>query len=168
MNFSGLEKKLIWLILFITGFGVIYFFDKALGIGILFIVFLNLITFFIFIKAGLNDKELFYLFLIAFLFHLGVALFVYYANFQPFSNGYGDHILYHDLAKQIAQRVLNGNFSLQGIDISHYYPVIIGYIYAFTLPNMLIGQLFKIMEKAKIQTLNSWPMSIFGNVKAEI
>lgn len=144
MNFSGLEKKLIWLILFITGFGVIYFFDKALGIGILFIVFLNLITFFIFIKAGLNDKELFYLFLIAFLFHLGVALFVYYANFQPFSNGYGDHILYHDLAKQIAQRVLNGNFSLQGIDISHYYPVIIGYIYAFTLPNMLIGQLFNV------------------------
>jgi hypothetical protein len=69
-------------------------------------------------------------------------LFIYYAHFQPFSGGYGDYVVYQEQAQEIAQRVRQGNFSLEWLSISHYYPVIIGYIYTLTLPEMLIGQLF--------------------------
>ena len=67
---------------------------------------------------------------------------MYYTNFQPFSGGGGDYTTYQAHAQAIAIRVHQGNFSLQGIDFGNYYPVIVGYIYAFTVPSMLVGQLF--------------------------
>ena len=142
MNFLKSKKNLIGIILFIITIIVITFFDKVLAIGIILIVFLTLITFLVLFKIGIKSKTLILLLLITFLIHFGAVLFIHYANFQPFSGGSGDYIVYQKVAEEIALRVHQGNFSLEELDMSHYYPVIIGYIYALTIPEMLIGQLF--------------------------
>ncbi|MGD0576977.1 MAG: glycosyltransferase family 39 protein, partial [Candidatus Staskawiczbacteria bacterium] len=67
-----------------------------------------------------------------------------YAKFQPFSGGSGDYTLYQSQAQEIAVRIHQGNFSLQGISLSHYYPVVIGYIYALTLPEEIIGLMLNV------------------------
>jgi len=130
---------IVFFIIFLIG---MFFLDKALVIGILFITFLTAITFLILSKTRIRSKTLYLLFVIALLIHLGTVLFIHYANFQPFSGGYGDYVVYQKQAQEIAQRVHQENFSLEGLSIGHYYPVIIGYIYALTMPEMLIGQLF--------------------------
>ena len=117
-------------------------FDRGLALGITFLFFLTTIIFLLFSKLGIKNKKFYLLFIITLLIHLGAVLFIHYANFQPFSGGGGDYILYQRQAKEIAGRVSNGNFSLKGTEIFHYYPVIIGYIYALTLPEMIVGQLF--------------------------
>ena len=127
----------------------ISFIDKALGVGIMFIFFLSAFSLVVISKCKEEKKRriLGILFLIVFALHILLVLFFYYTKFQPFSDGYGDYIIYEYQAEQIAQRVHQGNFSIQGIvlndnPVRHSYPVIIGYIYALTIPNMLIGQLF--------------------------
>lgn len=117
-------------------------FDRGLAVGITLLFFLTTIIFLLFSKLGIKNKKFYLLFIITLLIHLGAVLVIYYANFQPFSGGGGDYIGYHLQAQEIAQRLLRGNFSLKGSGIFHYYPVIIGYIYAFTLPEMIVGQLF--------------------------
>lgn len=139
------EKIIIFIILAILTFGVVSFFDKVLAIGSLFLVFLCLVVLYFLPKFKMDGKLLVWLFLITFLLHILGVLFIYYTNFQPFSGGYGDFVVYQQQAQEIAVRVQQENFSLQGlqgIDVGHYYPVIIGYLYAFTVPSMLIGQLF--------------------------
>ena len=119
--------------------------DNALAIGIFLIVFLSAITFLLLIKVGMKDRTLFSLFLIALFIHLIAVLFIHYAHIQPFGSGSGgDYILYQQQAQEIAQRIHRADFSLQGLGIGHYFPVIIGYIYALTLPEMIIGQLFNV------------------------
>ena len=113
----------------------------TLIIGVIFTAFLTGVTLLVFNKIKAT-KTIFVLFLIAFLIHIAAVLFIYYAHFQPFSGGGGDYNFYQQQAQEIAGRVQQGNFSLQGIGAGHYYPVIVGYIYAFTLPEMLIGQIF--------------------------
>ncbi len=144
MIFLKSKKFLVSIILFIITITVIAFFDKTLVVGIIFIGFLTLITFLVLFKIGMKSKALVLLLLIGLLIHFGAVLFIHYAHFQPFSGGLGDYMEYDYQAQEIAQRVHQGNFSLEGLDIGHYYPVIIGYIYAFTLPEMLIGQLFAV------------------------
>ena len=136
------QKFLISVLITVFFLGIIALFDKSLAAGILLIICLTIITFLILYKAGIREKILFLLFLIALFIHLIAVLFIHYAHFQPFSGGEGDYVVYQQQAQEIAQRVHQGNFSLQGLSIGHYYPVIIGYIYAFTLPEMIIGQLF--------------------------
>jgi len=138
------RKNLIGIILFIITIIAIAFFDKALAVGIILIGLLTVITFLILSKTKTKSKTICLLFLIVLLIYLGTVLFVYYANFQPFSGGEGDYIKYNYQAQEIAQRIHQGNFSLEGLNIGHYYPVIIGYLYAFTLPEMLVGQLFAV------------------------
>jgi len=138
------KKKLIGIILFIIIIGIIAFFDMTLAVGIILISFLTLIIFLILSKTGTKSKTLCLLFFIALLIHFGAVLFIHYAHFQPFSGGEGDYIKYDFAAQEIATRIHQGNFSLQGLSTSHYYPVVIGYIYALTLPEMLIGQLFAV------------------------
>jgi len=144
MNFLKSRKNIIGIISFIIAIDVISFFDIVLAIGFVFVGFLIAITCLIFSKAKIGSKNIYLLFFIAFLIHLSVVLFIYYSNFQPFGGNYGDYILCQQQAEEIAQRVSQGNFSLGGLSISHYYPVVIGYIYALTLPEMLIGQLFSV------------------------
>jgi len=128
---------------------LLFFIDKALGAGAAFILLLTAVSVLVIgkCKEEKQKKILGMLFILVFSLHILLVLFFYYTKFQPFSDGYGDYIIYHNQAEQIAQRVHQGNFSLQnlsvqGISLSHSYPVIVGYIYAFTMPNMLVGQIF--------------------------
>ena len=137
-------KKIIisvWVFL-LTSIGIISCFDKALGAGLLMVFFLSLITYLVLYKFGLKDKRMFQLFLIVLFIHLAAVMFIFYADFQPLSGGSGDYLFYQDIAEKVAQRVNQGNYSLEGIGMPHYYPAIIGIIYALTFPEMLIGQLF--------------------------
>jgi hypothetical protein len=140
------SKIKIALILILAVILTAYFFDKGLFFGLILIGILSGATFFVINKLGLKDKKIYWLFLVVLSIHLGATLFMYYAHFQPFSGGYGDYGGYQKQAQEIAQRVQHGNFSFQGMDIpvDHYYPVIVGYIYAFTVTSMLVGQLFNV------------------------
>jgi len=143
MNSLTLSPKVQKILIFaVLALLAIAFLDKKLAIGLVLIAFLTGITFLIFNKLNLNTKTIYVLFLIALFIHLAAVLFIYYADFQPFSGSGGDYLLYHRQATEIAQRVQQSDFSLKGLGIGHYYPVIVGYIYALTFPDMLIGQLF--------------------------
>lgn len=143
MKFLELSSKYKKIIIYsILCFIAVFLFDKTLAVGIIFIALLTGITFLVFKKIGLGTKTIFALFLIALSIYLGAVLFVYYAHFQPFSGGFGDYSTYDSLARDIAQRVQQGNFFLQGINYENSYSVMVGYIYALTLPKALIGQMF--------------------------
>lgn len=138
----GIEKIISYGLLAILYLAIIAFLDKTLAVGIIFFAFLIGLTFLVLNRLGFIERSLLFLFFISLLVHFLAVLFVYYTHFQPFGDGGGDFITYHLIAQEIARRVHQGNFSLAGIKISHYYPVMIGYLYVFTVPNMLIGQLF--------------------------
>ena len=135
------KNKIILFIL--IGLGLISFLDKALAIGLLLVFFLTLITFLILLKIGIKDKELYLILLIALLIHLVVVSFIYYTEFKPFGGG-ADYDGYNQTAIEIAQRFKQGNFSLEGIHFVNYFPLLIGIIYTFTLPEMIVGQLFTV------------------------
>ena len=122
----------------------LFFIDKTLAIAALFILFLTSASLF-FIDMHQEQRErkvLGTLFLIVFALHVLGASIMYYADFQPFSGGGGDYIIYQHTAELIAQRFSQGNSSLQGVSLNNYYPIIVGYIYAFTVSSALVGQLF--------------------------
>src|SRR3989344_1937958 len=142
LEFFSKNQKLI--IISCLLLAMLFFIDKALGAGTLFIFFLATVSLF-FVGRCKNPKEIkiiSMLFLVVFSLHILGVISIYYANFQPFSGGGGDYTIYQQNAELVAQRVGQGNFSLQGIDFGNYFPVIVGYIYAFTIPVMLVGQLF--------------------------
>lgn len=134
-----LTKAILVFLILVTG---ISFFDRVLANGVVFIAFLTALSFFILSRIGIKDRTIYLLFLITLLIHLAAVLFIHYAGFQPFSGGYGDYVVYQEQAQEIAQAVNQGNLFLKGLPIGLYYPVIIGYIYALTMPEMFIGQLF--------------------------
>ncbi|MDO8529795.1 MAG: hypothetical protein Q7S10_00065 [bacterium] len=154
MNFPTLFSKPHILIIaggiLLALFSVI---DAALAIGALLAVFLCSLA--LFCIGTIKEKEtvrfLSILFSVVFLLHVALVLFVYYANFQPFSDGRGDYTEYHFVAQEIANRVPAGNFSFEGLPLTHYYPVAIGYLYAATIPSMLMGQL-----------LNAWIVALIA------
>src|SRR3989344_16446 len=135
-------KKIISILLVIL-LGLVSFFDKELFVGLLLILFLTIATFFIMYKTGVKDKTIYIVFLIGLLVHLVVVLFIYYFNFKPFGGG-ADYDLYHAIAKEISIRFKAGNFSLSGLYADHFFPVLIGVLYMFTLPNVIVGQLFTV------------------------
>lgn len=139
--FSKYQKLIIFSSLSLA---VLFLIDRALGVGTIFVFFLASISLFIIgkYKEEKQSRVLGLLFLVVFSLHVMVVLFMYYAHFQPFSGGYGDYVIYQQQAQAIAAGVHQGNFTLQGINFANYYPVIVGYIYALTVPSMLIGQLF--------------------------
>jgi len=142
MNFLKSKKILIGAILFVISIGVIALFDTALAVGIVLLAFLTAGTFFVISKMRKGSRELFSLFLIALAIHGGAVVFIYYADFQPFSGGTGDYTRYQESAVEIAQRIREGNLSFEGVWVPHLLPVLLGFIYALSLPSMLIGQLF--------------------------
>jgi hypothetical protein len=137
--FSKYQRFIIYSVLCLA---VVALFDKALAVGVAFIIFLCAVTFLFLNKQKQQAKVLGSLFLIVFLLHILCVLFFHYTNFQPLSGGGGDYVAYHQQAREVALRVQQGNFSLGGITLFNYYPVILGYLYTFTMPSMLIGQLF--------------------------
>lgn len=141
MNINFLKRKpaAISAILIVLALLAALFFDKALFFGILLVVILSAITFYILNKFKLATKPVCLIFFIVLFVHSAMAMFVYYTNFQPF--GGGDFLLYQDIAEQVAQRIHLGIFYLDGISYLHYYPVLMGAVYALTMPKMIIAQL---------------------------
>ena len=114
-------------------------------IGLLFIIGLSVVFGVILWKLGMRDKRAYILFGISLLVHIIAVLFIYVADFQPFSGGGGDYTSYHKSAVLIADEIGQGNFfpdiETRG-GVTHYFPTIIGYVYFFTIPSMVVGQLF--------------------------
>ena len=133
-------KKIISILLVIL-LGLVSFFDKELFVGLLLILFLTIATFFIMYKTGVKDKTIYIVFLIGLLVHFVAVLFIYYFNFKPFGGG-ADYDLYDAIAKEISIRFKAGNFSLSGLYADHFFPILIGTLYIFTLPSIIVGQLF--------------------------
>lgn len=117
------------------------FFDMALVVGLLLVALLSATTIFAMMAAGPKERQWYIVFLLAMAAHALVALFIYYAHFQPFGGG-GDFTLYHQTAAEIANRFSHGIFSFNGLYTEHFFPIVIGVLYWLTLPNMLVGQLF--------------------------
>ena len=130
---------------------VLSFFDKKLLAGAILVFFLVFLALFFInkIKNEKQKKNISILFLISFFLHIIAVLFVFYGNFQPFSDGRGDYLEYNLTAIEVANRIAQKNFSLEELPLSHYYPVIVGYIYYFTLPKMIVGEL-----------LNAWLVAL--------
>jgi len=149
LKLSSMDKKIILGVVFC--YIILGFLDIVLAVGATLIIFLTAITFLIFQKLGFKNKTIYNLFLISLLIHLAAILFVYYASFQPFSGGAGDFSTYDYLGREISQRLNQGNFSLQGLPFENHYSIIIGYIYALLLPEMLIGQM-----------LNAWIIALLA------
>ncbi len=123
--------------------GLAVFFDKALAVGLLLLVFLSFITFLLLFNFGMKDKKLYLLILIVLFVHLAAVLFIYYTGFRPFGGG-ADYEGYNKTAIELAQGLKKGFFSLEGLYFNHYFPVVIGVIYFFTLPKMIVGQIFTV------------------------
>lgn len=139
------KKILAGIISSVVIISAVSFFDIVLAVGIILIGFLTLVTSLILFKIGIKGRALFFLLLITFLVHFGVVLFIHYADFQPFSGRDGDYKVYDFNAKIISERLHQGNFSIKNLPVGRfYYSIIIGYIYALTLPEMFIGQLLNV------------------------
>ncbi|MDZ4232050.1 MAG: hypothetical protein U1C72_02230, partial [Candidatus Pacearchaeota archaeon] len=118
-----------------------FLFDVPLGAGLSLLLLLFGVTVLVLRRLGLLRKELLLLFILALVIHAGAALFVHYADFQPFSGGTGDYTRYQAEAEEIASRVRQGNFSLKGVGVAHAYPVIVGYAYVISAPDPFVGQM---------------------------
>jgi hypothetical protein len=149
-NFFKKNKIIISGILLVLFFGIFYF-DKELLTGLSVLAFLSAITVFVLDKLRIKDKKIYWLFLIALVVHLISSLFMHYANFQPFSGGQGDYLTYQKSAVELSQSFRQGDFSIKSIALKHpdlyvlhYYPIIIGVLYALTLPAEIIGLMLNV------------------------
>jgi len=140
MEYLKKNKKIIGLV-FAFLILVASLFDKVLASGLFLAAFLGVSAFLVFYKAGLRGRIPYLVFALAFLVHILAVIFIFYTGFQPFSGGRGDYTTYNLTAIEVSERLSLGNFSLEGISYSHYYPIIIGYLYFLALPSMLMGQL---------------------------
>jgi hypothetical protein len=152
MNFLELflkyQKIIIWGALL---FALIAFFDRALAVGIFLLAVLVVITISTASKIGVKEKKFYSLFLIVILIHLLAVLFIYFFHFYPFGGGEGDQFYYHKTAVVLSERFGQGNFSVKGFDenypyyyVPHFYPVIIGILYALTVPEVIMGQMLNV------------------------
>jgi len=143
---------------------IIAFFDPALAIGLLWLAIFAIITIFLLSKNKKKSKITHLLFLIALLIHLAAVLFIYWTDFKPFGGG-TDYDLYHYNGQEIAKRIGHGHFSLEGLRMGHYYSVIIGFIYFFTLPEMIIPQMLTALLAALSCLLVYWIVLEIGGSK---
>jgi len=141
-NIKNIKKSFeigVFIIILGCALGAITVLDNALALSIVLLIFLSLVTFFLLHFQRFKERNLYQLFLIVILIHFGLVLFLHYTQFYPFGGG-RDDLFYHQTAVQITERFKEGNFSLSGIDIPHWYPVFLGALYSITLPDMLIGK----------------------------
>lgn len=138
--FSKKEAKFILLPIFIIVFCAMFFLNKGLTTGLVFFFFLLSVTFWVISKTSIKSRELYWLLTIGFLIHLAAVLFIY-VGFRPVGGG-ADYELYDEVAKKIFYRFWDGNFSLSGLFLGHGFSLMIGIIYIFIMPEMIVGQLF--------------------------
>lgn len=140
--------KINWrhlILLVIVGLiGAIPFVSSSLGIGMA-IIFSCLWLSFVYQKH--HDSNLNFLFVITIIIHLAVVLVLEYTQFYPFGGG-RDDLFYHETAITIANRIHDGEFSLQGLDLPQYYPVVLGIIYAAFGSTQLIAKSFGVIFAA--------------------
>lgn len=134
------------IVLFILWICLLWFY-MGLALGILLLFFLNSLFFWVIRKTLAKDNLLLNILLITFLVHFFVVVFMHYTNFQPFSGGIGDYMVYDSQAKEMANRFHNGDFfhfigTYGGEYSTTYFSAIVGFLYAITVPEMLVGQLF--------------------------
>lgn len=113
--------------------------DKVLAVAVMVFVFLCAATLLVIRRQREDARHLSYLFVIVFLLHSVIVVFLHYTGFQPFSGG--DYTFYDNIAREVAERVRHYDFSLGWVDTGNFYPVIVGYLYLLTVSSMLIGQL---------------------------
>ena len=130
---------------------VVFLFDRGLFFGICLLSILSSFTVLLLQKVGLTDKKILILFFVALGLHFTATLFMHYADFQPFSGHIGDYLTYQRSAVEISQSFRQGVFSLKDIAImhpdiytAHFYPVIIGFLYAITIPEEIIGLMLNV------------------------
>ncbi|MCP6726784.1 MAG: glycosyltransferase family 39 protein [Patescibacteria group bacterium] len=144
-----METKPTYLLLFLlVVIGAAFLVELALGIGLMMLFLLSAGTFVVLKRIGVVRKHLVILFMVVFLVHLAATLFIHYAEFYPFGGGEGDQGSYHAMAVVISENFRQGDFSLSGISetlgLPHYYPVVVGGLYAIAIPDLLVGQLFNV------------------------
>ena len=124
-----------------------FLFDGGLATGILMLTVLIGATFWAIRKKIVADKLPFLVLAITIAIHLAAVLFIFYTNFQPF--GEGDDVGYNPQIQYLAQSFRHGDFSplIKDYQINYgitYYQAVMGVVYALTLPQMLVGQLFSV------------------------
>lgn len=138
-------SKFVGLFLIIVATAI---FSKVLAFALLVLFLLSVATLFLLKKFHFFSKEIVALFCIVTFVYLGATLAIHYANFYPFGGGEGDQRDYHQAAVQISDDFRHGIFSFQRIkqhlsdsDVSHFYPVFIGAVYALTVQDKLVGKM---------------------------
>ncbi len=128
-----------------------FFFDSGLSIALGLLVILSSTTVIILKKFGFKDRNMYILLALVLAIHLGATLFMHYTDFQPFSDHVGDYLTYQRGAVALSHRFLQGNFSIKDFNfgypelyVLHYYPVILGVIYALTAPAEIIGLILNV------------------------
>lgn len=120
-------------------FGLVIAANEGLGLHIVLLTCLYVVTCVLVRSYKFDRRNLHTLFSITILIHVGLVLVVHYSQFYPFG-GARDDLFYHRVAVLIAERFKEGNFSLAGISMPHWYPVFLGSLYTITLPEILIGK----------------------------
>lgn len=153
MTFGISPQKFLIYSFLIIAITLVFLSDFVLFSGMMFLMLIFAFTFLLVKRKWPNNKYILWLLLIVFFSRLFVVIFIHYFNFQPFSRGEGDYILYDNQARQISQNFEQG-FSLdkltidywwqQGINVGHYYPIIMGFIYFISSADMIAGQLFNV------------------------
>jgi len=139
----GLKEKsrIFYVVVFLAVICAITgFLNTPLAVGLFLLLFLAVATLFFMHKARIKDANFYLVFLIALAVHLAAVLFIYYSGFG-FGGG-SDFTGYHQNAVDVSYRIKEGNFSLDGLGLLNYYPVLIALIYTVTLPEVIIGNLF--------------------------
>lgn len=133
------KSTIIGVLIGVIILAVIFFFDRGLAVGLFLLCLFSGITLFFLSKRKERDKIPQILFLITLLIHLAAVLFICWTEFSPFGGG-ADYTLYHGNGVEIARRLKAGTFSTEGLHMTHYYSVLIGFLYFLTLPEMIIPQ----------------------------
>jgi len=128
--------------------GLVLVFDREVGAALIMLVVLSAATVFVLRRLGVSQREVYVLLAFVIVTHAAFALFTHYTGFQPFGTGGGDFTRYNFHAQEVAERVRDFNFSLEGIWIAHYFPLLLGYVYALVVPAMVVGQLFVVWTAA--------------------
>lgn len=168
--FEKYGKFIIYGSLFLAAVG---FFDKAVAAGVFILALLLIITISVSFKIGIKEKKFHLLFLIIVLLHFLAVLFIYYYHFYPFGGGEGDQFYYHRTAVDLSDRFRQGDFSIRGFDeiypyyyVPHFYPVLVGVLYALSIPEIIIGQILNIWIAAlSILVLYLIVVEISGDLK---
>jgi len=140
------KQVLIGFGIYLLILGTLFLLDVGFALAASMIFFLAMATIWVLRKIGVRDAYATGLFLMVLLLHIGAASFIYFADFQPFSGGQGDYESYHITAERISYFLAQGDLTIGGYfeRISHYYPLIIGAVYAALFPSMIIGQFFNV------------------------